>query len=91
MTQLEKGREVPTLEMLDTLAGALNVPVYMFFFDMPEPESTPRLTPRPPLHELAEEWQGPATLRSNRAPRGTWLLGLRRTNLLVASFLASFR
>jgi transcriptional regulator with XRE-family HTH domain len=99
MARLEKGREVPTLEMLDTLAGVLNVPVHMFFFDAPEPASMPRLAPRAALQELAEEWQGPATFRTSPhaghqrdARGGSWR---RRINsglrLVVASFFASFR
>jgi transcriptional regulator with XRE-family HTH domain len=102
MARLEKGREVPTLEMLDTLAGALNVPVHMFFFDTPKPESTPRLTPRVAFKELTEECLGGPTFllpfRANHqldAQRGAWRRGLRRVNieikLLVASFFANFR
>ncbi len=102
MARLEKGREVPTLEMLDTLAEALNVPVHVFFFDTPDPESTPRLTPRPALQELAEECLGaPAFLRSDGADhqhdaqRSPWPRMFRRINtemkLLVASFFANFR
>ncbi|HMD96157.1 MAG TPA: helix-turn-helix transcriptional regulator [Terriglobia bacterium] len=41
MARLEKGHEVPTLEMLDTLADALDVPVHRFFYDDGEVELTP--------------------------------------------------
>jgi len=60
LTRLELGREVPTLAVLDTLAEALAVPVHIFFFDTAAQESTPRLTPRPALNELAEECGDPA-------------------------------
>jgi len=102
MTRLEKGREVPTLEMLDTLAGVLNVPVHVFFFDTPGPEATPRLTPRVAFKELVVESLGtPTYLAPNRAldqfdlQRGAWCRGLRRVNtemrLLVAAFFSNFR
>ena len=102
VTRLEKGREVPTLEVLDTLAAALNVPVHMFFFDPSDPQPTPRLTPRLGFQELAEESSGASTFlgsyRANHqfdAMRGAWRRGLRRVNcemkLLVASFFSNFR
>jgi len=93
MTRLEKGREVPTLEMLDTLAGALEVPVHAFFFDTSEPESTPRLTPRPALQELAEEFYSPTSallsdpersvLAAIKAWSGLAARALTRNGLLV--------
>jgi transcriptional regulator with XRE-family HTH domain len=61
MARLEKGREIPTLEMLDTLAEALDVPIHVFFYDIAETESAPRLTPRPALKQLADEWRRPPT------------------------------
>jgi len=99
MARLEKGREVPTLEMLDVLADALDVPVHVFFYDTAEWELTPRLTPRPTLQELAEECQSPAVFQLSRLADhrrhggvGSWP---RRINaemkLLVASFFANFR
>ena len=102
LTRIEKGQEVPTLEMLDALAGALDVPVHVFFYDAAEPKLTPRLTPRPALQELAAEWLAPATsLRSYRGYQGrdaqhrTWASRVRRINtemkLLAAAFFASFR
>src|SRR5208282_3398586 len=61
MARLEKGREVPTLEMLDSLADALDVPVRRFFYDDGELKLTPRLAPRLALKELTEECQCPVT------------------------------
>lgn len=61
MVRLEKGQEVPTLEMLDTVGDALDVPIHVFFYDTTEPELTPRLTPRLSLKELAEEFHGPTS------------------------------
>jgi len=70
----EKGQEVPKLEMLDTLAEALDVPIHVFFYDIAPPE--PRLTPRPALKELAEECDGPAT---------AVLLPIPKSSVLAAS------
>jgi len=53
MVRLEEGREVPTLQMLDTLAEALDVPIHVFFYDLAAPEPTPALTPPLALQELA--------------------------------------
>jgi transcriptional regulator with XRE-family HTH domain len=61
VARLEKGREVPTLEMLDTLADALDVPVHRFFYDVGERELTPRLGTRFTLKEVDEACYGPAT------------------------------
>jgi transcriptional regulator with XRE-family HTH domain len=61
MARLEKGLAVPTLEMLDTLAEALNVPIHVFFYDTSEPVSTTTLAPRSALKGPAEECRRPAT------------------------------
>lgn len=61
MVRLETGQEVPTLEMLDTLAEALDVPILVFFYDTAEPKSAPRLEPRLALKELTQECDGLAT------------------------------
>jgi len=53
MVRLEEGREVPTLEMLDTLAEGLDVPIHVFFYDLAVPEPTPALTSPLALQELA--------------------------------------
>ena len=54
IARLENGQEVPTLEMLDTLAEGLRFPVHAFFYDGTGPPSTPRLTRRPSWNEFAE-------------------------------------
>jgi transcriptional regulator with XRE-family HTH domain len=70
VARLEKGQEVPTLEMLDTLAQALDVPIHVFFYDTAARELTPRLTPRLALKELAEGGEGtiPLSLAVARHP-----------------------
>jgi len=61
MVRVETGQEVPTLEMLDALAEALDVPILVFFYDTVEPESAPRPEPGLALKELAQECDGLAT------------------------------
>jgi len=77
MARLEKGREVPTLEMLDTLADALDVPVHRFFYDDGELELTPRLLPRLALKELDEKCQGPETSVPSSIPRRSVLAAIK--------------
>jgi transcriptional regulator with XRE-family HTH domain len=55
IARLENGQEVPTLEMLDTLADGLGVPLHRFFYDGTGPPWTPRLMPRASWEKLAEE------------------------------------
>jgi transcriptional regulator with XRE-family HTH domain len=69
IARLEDGRAVPTLETLDILADALDVPVHRFFYDDGEPNLTPRLTPRISFEELAEESQGPVKTPLSSKPR----------------------
>ncbi len=77
MARLEKGREVPTLKMLDTLADALDVPVHRFFYDDGEVELTPRLATRPTLKEVAEESYRPATPVLLSKPKRSVLAAIR--------------
>jgi transcriptional regulator with XRE-family HTH domain len=90
MARLEKGREVPTLAMLDTLARALDAPLYLFFFDTAR-ESTPRLTRRRSLQELAAEYEDPAApvswsnfIAGIKAWSGLILRALTRDKLMVS-------
>ena len=61
IARVEQGQEVPTLKLLDTLAEVLGVPVHTFFYDDAEPAWTPRLSPRPTLKELTDEWHHQAS------------------------------
>jgi len=58
MVRMETGQEVPTLEMLDTLAEALDVPILVFFYDTVEPDSAPRPPRGLALKALAQECDG---------------------------------
>ena len=70
MARLEKG-QVPTLETLDTLAEALDVPLHVFFFDAEEPRLTPRLATRLALKELAEDSQSSAPVGVLSSPKAS--------------------
>ncbi len=75
MVRLETGQEAPTLEMLDTLAEALDVPILVFFYDTAEPKSAPRLEPRLALKEPGSRMRrfgdiGPVVELRQVGPRG---------------------
>lgn len=53
LARLENGQQVPSLENLQRLAVVLDVPVHRFFFADGEAISTPHLTPRLSLDDLA--------------------------------------
>ena len=55
LANFESGREIPELEILDSLAGAMRVPVVRFFYDELDAVLTPQLTPRLTLQELVDE------------------------------------
>jgi len=69
LARLEKGREVPTLETLDILADALDVPVHRFFYDDGDLNLTPNLGTRFTLKEVADDCYGPATAVLLSRPR----------------------
>lgn len=54
ISRVENGHTVPSLETLERFAGALDVPLYRLFYSEDSPLSTPNLTPRKTLEELAE-------------------------------------
>ena len=53
LARLESGQQVPSMENLQRLAVVLGVPVHHFFFAEGESISTPHLTPRLSLDDLA--------------------------------------
>jgi len=55
LSRFDDGSEVPSWEALNSLAAALEVPVFEFFCSDGERPLTPRLTPRVALEELANE------------------------------------
>ncbi len=55
ISRVENGHTVPSLETLERFAGALDIPLYQFFYLGDGPPPTQYLTPRPSLEELAAE------------------------------------
>jgi transcriptional regulator with XRE-family HTH domain len=53
ISRVEHGHTVPSLETLERFAAALEVPLYRFFYTGEDPPTTPHLTPRLSLEELA--------------------------------------
>lgn len=52
-SRVENGHTVPSLETLERFASALEIPLYMLFYEGEGQPATPALTPRPPLEEAA--------------------------------------
>jgi len=55
ISRVENGHTIPSLETLERFAAALDIPLYRFFYTGEDLPSTPNLTPRATLEELAEE------------------------------------
>jgi transcriptional regulator with XRE-family HTH domain len=55
ISRVENGHTVPSLETLERFAGALDVPLYQFFYLGDGPPPTQHLSPRRSLEELASE------------------------------------
>ena len=55
VSRVENGHTVPSLETLERFAGVLDIPLYQLFCSGYEAPSTPSLTPRKTLEEIAAE------------------------------------
>jgi transcriptional regulator with XRE-family HTH domain len=55
ISRVENGHTVPSLETLERFAAALDVPLYKLFYSGEDAPSTPNLTPRISLGEMAAE------------------------------------
>jgi transcriptional regulator with XRE-family HTH domain len=55
ISRVEHGHTVPSLDTLERFAAALDVPLYWLFHSGEDAPSTPHLTPRQSLEELAEQ------------------------------------
>ena len=53
ISRVENGHTVPSLETLERLAGAFEVPLYQLFYEGKEPPARPKLSKRKSLKELA--------------------------------------
>jgi transcriptional regulator with XRE-family HTH domain len=52
ISRVENGHTVPSLETLERLASALEVPLYQLFYEGEEPPPLPNLSGRPSTEEL---------------------------------------
>lgn len=52
ISRVENGHTVPSLETLERLASALEVPLYQLFYEGDDPPPLPNLTSRPSAEEL---------------------------------------
>ena len=55
ISRVENGHTIPSLETLERFAAALDIPLYRFFYTGEDLPSTPNLTPRVTLEQLAED------------------------------------
>jgi transcriptional regulator with XRE-family HTH domain len=55
LAKIESGHEIPSSEMVESLAAAMGVRIASLFYDDLSPTLTPWLTARPTLQQLAEE------------------------------------
>jgi transcriptional regulator with XRE-family HTH domain len=53
ISRVENGHTVPSLETLERLAGALEIPLYQLFYEGDEPPALPSLSKRRTTEELA--------------------------------------
>ncbi|PYV15594.1 MAG: transcriptional regulator [Acidobacteria bacterium] len=68
-SRVENGHTVPSLETLERFASALEIPLYMLFY---EGDAQPELTPRPPLEHPSADG-----LEPQEREDGKFLLKLR--------------
>ncbi len=52
ISRVENGHTVPSVETLERLASALEIPLYQLFFDGEDPPPLPNLSKRPTTEEL---------------------------------------
>ncbi len=55
ISRVENGHTVPSLETMERLAAALEIPLYALFYDGDKPPELPNLIQRKSTEELAEE------------------------------------
>ena len=88
LAKIEDGQEIPSLETIDSLAAALGVRVANLFYDDLGPASTPWLTARPTLQQLAEV---PFHPRSSRSASLLTFKGIRAVSADLFSFITTDR
>ena len=63
ISRVENGHTVPSIETLEKLAAALEIPLYQLFYEGDEPPPLPNLSKRASTEELALD---EATVKENR-------------------------
>jgi len=63
ISRVENGHTVPSLETLERLAAALEVPLYQLFYDGDEAPALPNLSARQTTEELAQNLQSEGETR----------------------------
>jgi transcriptional regulator with XRE-family HTH domain len=63
ISRVENGHTVPSIETLEKLAAALEIPLYQLFYEGDEPPPLPNLSRRRSTEELAEDEE---TQKENR-------------------------
>ena len=81
ISRVEHGHTVPSLDTLERFAAALDIPLYWLFHSGEDAPSTPHLTPRQSLEEMADQ----------AGPSGTEARFLLKIKGLVASMADSDR
>jgi transcriptional regulator with XRE-family HTH domain len=63
ISRIENGHTVPSLETLERLAAALEIPLYMLFYEGDQPPPLPNLSQRKTTEELANDDGSPKDWR----------------------------
>lgn len=63
ISRVENGHTIPSIETLERLASALEMPLYQLFFDGDEPPPLPNLSKRKTTEELALDEESQRELR----------------------------
>lgn len=58
ISRIENGHTVPSLETLERLAAAMEIPLYQMFYEGDEPPPLPKLSQRKTTEELAQDHGG---------------------------------
>ncbi len=63
ISRVENGHTVPSIETLERLAGALEIPLYQLFYEGDEPPPLPNLSKRRTTEELAMDEEDEKEMR----------------------------
>ena len=86
LAKIENGQEIPSLEMVESLAAAMGVRVANLFYDDLGAVLTPRLTARMTLQQLAEK---PFHSQSSQSASLLTFKGLRAASAEIFSFITT--